>query len=256
MHEFNAGTILLHRRLQKVSRLNTVIYTNGWPKDPHAFDGADAIFLYMDGGSGHPAIRPENLQLLGDLMKKGVGLGCAHYAVEVPAGDPGKAWQEWIGGHYEHQFSCNPIWEPEFQSFPAHPITRGAQPFHIKDEWYFNMRFRDGMKGVTPILVAKPSDQVRDGPYVYPRGPYSHIQAAKGRDETMMWAVERDDGGRGFGFTGGHFHVNWRDDNFRKVVLNALLWISRVEVPAHGVESATVTEEELKQNLDPKGAKP
>ena len=46
-----------------------------------------------------------------------------------------------------------------------------------------------------------------------------------------MWAVERPDGGRGVGFTGGHFHRNWRDDNFRKVVLNALLWICKVEVP-------------------------
>src|SRR6266540_155753 len=204
MHEFNAGTILLHKRLQNIPGLNAVIYTNGWPTDPHAFDGADAIFLYMDGGGGHPAIRPENLKLLGELMKKGVGLGCAHYAVEVPAEKGGPEFKEWIGGHYEHQFSCNPIWSPEYKSFPNHSITRGVQPFSVKDEWYFNMRFRAERKGVTPILVAKPSDQVRDGPYVYPQGPYPHIQAAKGRDEIMMWAIERDDGGRGFGFTGGH----------------------------------------------------
>jgi putative membrane-bound dehydrogenase-like protein len=68
--------------------------------------------------------------------------------------------------------------------------------------------------------------------------------------------VEREDGGRGFGFTGGHFHMNWGDDNFRKVVLNALLWISKVEVPAGGVASS-VTEEELMENLDPKrGSRP
>ena len=83
------------------------------------------------------------------------------------------------------------------------------------------------MKGVTPILSAKPSDEVRDGPYVYPKGPYKHIQEAKGRSETMMWAVERPDGGRGVGFTGGHFHRNWPNDNFRKVVLNALVWICK-----------------------------
>ena len=27
-------------------------------------------------------------------------------------------------------------------------------PFKIYDEWYFYMRFRDGMAGVTPILTA------------------------------------------------------------------------------------------------------
>src|SRR5262249_45266639 len=110
------------------------------------------------------------------------------------------------------------------------------------------------MKDVTPILAAKPSDAVRDGPYVYPRGPYKHIQDAKGRTETMMWAAERKDGGRGVGFTGGHFHRNWMDDNFRKVALNALLWICKLDVPANGVASS-VSEEEIEANLDPKPRK-
>jgi type 1 glutamine amidotransferase len=188
-------------------------------------------------------------------MKKGVGLGCAHFAVEVPADKGSKEWQDWIGGHYEHMYSVNPMWEPDFQTFPKHPITRGVKPFQVRDEWYFNMRFRPEMKGVTPILVAKPSDKVRKGPYVYPQGPYEHIVAASGRDEIMMWCTERSDGGRGFGFTGGHNHVNWGDDNYRKVVLNALLWISKVDVPKNGVES-TVTPEELYSNLDDKPGRP
>jgi hypothetical protein len=187
-------------------------------------------------------------------MGRGVGLMCAHYGVEVPKDKGGKQFQDWIGGYYEHMWSCNPMWSPEFKEFPTHSITRGVQPFAVRDEWYFNMRFRPDMKGVTPILSAKPSDTVRDGPYVYPRGPYPHIQEAKGRAEAMMWAVERGDGGRGVGFTGGHFHQNWRDDNFRKVVLNALVWICQLDVPKDGIAS-TVTDEEIKENLDPKGPK-
>ncbi len=109
------------------------------------------------------------------------------------------------------------------------------------------------MDGLTfvPILVATPSDAVRDGPYVYPKGPYPHIQASKGRAEAVMWTVQRADGGRGFGFTGGHFHDNWANDEFRKVVLNALLWIAKAEVPEDGVDS-TVTQQVLDANLDPK----
>ena len=102
-----------------------------------------------------------------------------------------------------------------------------------------------------PILVAAPSDEVRNGPYVYPKGPYPHIQAAKGRNEAMMWAVERSDSGRGFGFTGGHFHMNWSNESFRKIILNALCWVSKVEVPVQGVTSK-VKEADLMQNLDPK----
>jgi hypothetical protein len=66
--------------------------------------------------------------------------------------------------------------------------------------------------------------------------------------------VERADGGRGVGFTGGHVHRNWKDDNFRKVVLNALLWICKVEVPKDGVESS-VSEELILANWDDKGKK-
>ena len=67
-----------------------------------------------------------------------------------------------------------------------------------------------------------------------------------------MWAVERPDGGRGFGFTGGHFHDNWANDDFRKAVLNALVWVAKVEVPPGGIESK-VAKEDLEQYLDRKG---
>ncbi|HON08773.1 MAG TPA: thioesterase, partial [Verrucomicrobiota bacterium] len=68
----------------------------------------------------------------------------------------------------------------------------------------------------------------------------------------LMWVYERPDGGRGFGFTGGHPHKSWGNENFRKVVLNAILWIAKVEVPENGLD-CVVTEEDLTQNLDPKG---
>jgi hypothetical protein len=261
MHEFRAGSLLLQKRLQEVPGLTVVLASNGWPTkvvdgktvdDNSVFEGADAVFIYADGGGGHPAVQGNHLEILGALMKKGVSLGCGHYGVEVEAGKGGPEFKNWIGGYYEHQFSCNPIWEPTYAHFPTHPITRGVKPFEAKDEWYFNMRFRDDMSSVTPILVAKPSDAVRNGPYVYPPGPYPHIQAAKGRDETMMWAVERPDGGRGMGFTGGHFHVNWQNENFRRVVLNGLVWLAKMDVPKGGIDSAPVTDDEVVLNLDPK----
>jgi type 1 glutamine amidotransferase len=255
-HEFRAGSLLLKKCLDGVSGVQTEVHTNGWPQNASAFEGADAVLIYADGGGGHPAIQGERMKIIDDLVKKGVGIGCAHYGVEVPKGEPGAALHRWIGGYYEHQFSVNPMWKPEYASFPNHPVTRGVKPFALVDEWYFNMRWRPESKGVTPILVAKPSDSVRNGPYVSPAGPYPHIQEAKGREETMMWVFERPDGGRGFGFTGGHKHVNWSNENCRKVVLNALLWIAKAEVPPNGVE-CIVPLEQIAQNLDPKrGASP
>jgi hypothetical protein len=261
MHEFRAGSLLLQKRLVHVPGLKTLLITNGWPTkvvdgqtvdDNSVFEGADAVFIFSDGGGKHLAVQNNRLEVLRGLMKKGVGFGCAHYAVEVLPMTGGVEWKEWIGGHYETAFSCNPIWEADYKELPNHPITRGVKPFKTKDEWYFNMRFRDGKKGVSDILVATPSDAVRDGPYVHPKGPYPHIQAAKGSPETMMWAVERPDGGRGFGFTGGHFHLNWQNNDQRRLILNALVWLAKVDVPLQGIDSAEVSDEEINQNLDEK----
>ena len=108
------------------------------------------------------------------------------------------------------------------------------------------------IKKVSIYFIWKPSDAVRDGPYVWPAGPYAHIQANKGREESMMWCVERPDGGRGFGWTGGHYHKNWGNEGYRNVVLNALVWLVKLEVPAEGVPSV-VTDDDLKVNLDAKG---
>lgn len=250
-HEFRAGMLLIQNALQAAGGVRTLVASNGWPASMDAFEGVSAVVIYADGGAGHPAIQEERMNFLTGLARKGVGLGFMHYGVEVPKGDPGRAMQEWIGGYYEHEYSCNPMWSPEFTTFPYHPISRGVKPFTIRDEWYMNMRFREDLKGVTSILVAKPSDEVRGGPYVWPKGPYPHILAAKGRPETMMWVREREDGGRGFGFTGGHIHRNWGNDSFRRVILNAMLWVAKVEVPAGGVDSQ-VSDALLASNLDDK----
>jgi type 1 glutamine amidotransferase len=253
-HEFNAGILLLAKCLRESGLgLDPVVVKGGWPDDESVFDGASSVVFFMDGGGGHPMIQKDRLdRVMKPLMDKGVGLVCMHYAVEVPKGKPGDYFQEWLGGYYESLFSTNPHWTAEVKSLPDHPITRGVKPFAIRDEWYFNMRFRPEMKGVTPIIVAKPDDETRKGVSASPRGPYQHILEAKGRDEVLAWAVERPDGGRGFGFTGGHAQKNWGNDDFRTLVLNAILWSARAEVPSAGVKSA-VTAEELKQNLDPKG---
>jgi type 1 glutamine amidotransferase len=254
-HEFNAGVQLLDKCLQQQKGIVSTFYLNGWPKDPTAFDNADAILFYMDGGAGHPVIQADHIQIIDALAAKGVGIGFAHYAVEVPAGKGGEALQRWIGGYYEDHYSVNPMWSPNFQTFPDSPVTRGVKPFSERDEWYFNMRWAEHPEGkITQILVDTPSDKVRNGPYVYPQGPYKHIQEASGRPEAMMWIFERNNGGRGFGFTGGHTHAHWGDENLRKVVLNALVWIAKGDIPADGIESS-ITDEDLRQNLDPKGKK-
>lgn len=250
-HEHNAGCLLLAKELQAaMPNIEAVVYQNGWPKEADAFAGADTIVMYCDGGGGH-MVNP-NLAQVDALAKKGVGVVCIHYGVEVPKGPSGEKFLEWIGGYFETNWSVNPHWTAKFDKFPEHPITRGVKPFAINDEWYYHMRFRPEMKGVTPILSALP------GPETLTRGDGPHSgnpdvrKAVLERKEMqhVAWAAEREDGGRGFGFTGGHDHWNWGDPNFRKVVLNAIVWTAKAEVPAGGVQDPVVTIEDLEQNQD------
>lgn len=252
-HEYRAGCLLLQQCLANTPGLHVTVVSNNWPKDESVFQGVDAVFMFCTGGEGHPANKPERLKLLGDLMKKGVGFGTCHYGVEVTKGDAGDAFLAWQGGYFETFWSVNPHWMANFEKFPDHPVARGLKPFKINDEWYYHMRFPEGMKGVTPILTALPPDKTRGKPGANdPHGGNPEVQKHLGEPEHVMWTFERPDGGRGFGITGAHFHKNWADDNFRKAVLNALLWMTKMEVPGDGVQSA-VTPEQIVQNVDDKG---
>jgi len=247
-HEHNAGMLLLGKALnENMPEVYAATYLNGWPKDPTACDNADAIAVFCDGGGGHVAMK--HLEEVDALAKKGVGIAMLHYAVEVPKGKPGNSMLNWTGGYFETFWSVNPHFKGEFKELPRHPITRGVKPFFMDDEWYYHMRFVEGMKNVTPILTAVPPDSTRerkDGAH----SNNKYVRARKGMPEHVAWAYDRPGGGRGFGFTGGHWHWSWASNDFRTLVLNGLVWVTGVEVPTGGVPSKTPTIEELEANQD------
>lgn len=255
-HEHNAGCLLLAQALETASKENglpviTTVYKNGWPKDPTALDNADTVVVYCDGGGRH--FLHHNGEAMDDIMRRGVGLACIHYGVEVPKGLSGQRFLNWIGGYFETDWSVNPHWVAKFDKLPDHPIANGVKPFEIKDEWYYHMRFSKEMTRVTPLLSALPPKETlsrKDGAH----SGNPHVRKAVLEDKKLQhlaWAFERGDGkGRGFGFTGGHFHNNWQNDSFRKIVLNAIVWTAHTEVPADGVQSKTPNEVDLEANQD------
>ena len=252
-HEHRAGCLLFKSCLDKLPGVVSEVHSNGWPRDPQAaFAGAATVVIYSDGGGGHPFLRDDRLQTIGTLMDKGVGLACLHYAVEPTKEKGQKEFLDWIGGCFETDWSVNPTWRPQFQPLPVHPVTRGVQTFEAMDEWYFHMRFREGMQGVVPILAAAaPASTMNrhDGPHE--GNPAVRESVKRGEPQIVAWAYQRPDGGRGFGFTGGHFHSSWGNADLRKLVLNAILWTAKVEVPGTGVD-CKLSAEELRQNLDRK----
>lgn len=252
-HEHNAGCMLLADLLNEhhADKVLATVYRNGWPSDPTAFHNADAVVVFSDGGQRHPAFF--HLKTLEDFRNRDIGFGAIHYAVEMVPGETNDSLIESIGGAFEVDHSVNPHWTAEFKEYPEHPAASGLEPFAINDEWYFNMRFAPEMAGVTPILSAVPPEETMSRPDGHHSGnPTVRKMVAEGLPQHVGWVYETDSGGRGFGFTGGHNHDNWGDDDFRKSVLNAVCWIAGVEIPENGIETPTPTQEDLDRNLDPK----
>lgn len=107
-------------------------------------------------------------------------------------------------------WSVNPHWDADYKTLPQHAVTSGVEPFKINDEWYYHMRFREGMKGVSPILSAvPPADTLSRPDGAHSGNPAVRKAVAKGEPQHMMWVSENEGGSRGFGFTGAHFHRNW-----------------------------------------------
>ena len=247
-HEHPAGCSFLADQLNDAVENMDAVVSKGWPSDPSVFDNTDAIIVYSDGGGGHLCI--PHLEQISEFAAQGIGIAMLHYAVEVPKGEPGDHFLAWIGGYFETHLSVNPHWTAEFTAFPNHPVTNGMVPFSLDDEWYYHMRFPKNMQDVVPVLsaVAPESTLKRpDGPHS--GNPHVRASVAKGGSQHLGWCKERQDGGRGFGFTGGHYHKNWGDDNLRKFILNAIAWTAKVEIPEEGISTPTPTEADLNAYL-------
>lgn len=250
-HEFFAGCAILMNLLKQNPGVFPIMVRDGWPKNEKLLETADVLVFYLDGRVNHPVVQGNRMDLIQKQLDRGAGWVNLHYAVDYLP-QHGERVLGWMGGYYDLRVSTNPHWEAVIRSLPKHPITRGVKPFTIHDEWYYNMRWAGDVvnvsevKGLTPILQAVPPDNTRrtDDAKKYP-----------GRLETLAWAYERPNGGRSFGFTGGHRHANWADPDFRRIVVNAILWTAQLEVPEEGAK-VDFDPADLNKNLDRKGKGP
>jgi len=249
-HEHKAGCMLLARCLNESSLdVDAYVETEGaWPKPEAGFDNPDTVVMYCDGYARHLA--KDHQDKIQALVDKGVGVACLHFGVEVKKDELGGQFLDWIGGYFEDGWSVNPHWTPTFEPMPDHPICNGVQPFTIRDEWYYHMRFRPEFENTTAILSAKAPLETLKRKGSRGTNPTVQAKVEAGEPQVVAWAYERPGGGRGFGFTGGHFHNNWMQDDFRKLVLNAICWTAHSEIPPRGVASQTPTEAEMDANQD------
>jgi len=239
-HEYELSARLLKHALQtspNAPPINAEVHLNGWPRDERTLDDADTIVVLSDGAdrntADHPLLVGDRLHVLGKQMARGCGLVVIHWTVFVPRAGGGEQFLDWIGGHFDYESGpAANKWFSKIQTAettvrpatPAHPICRGLKPFQLREEYYYNIRFRERDQRLSPILATP-----------IPNEP---------REQTVAWAVDRTDGGRGFGFTGGHFFDNWGVENFRRMVLNAIVWTAKADVPAGGIQSSKAPQAE------------
>lgn len=194
------------------------VYNDGWPQDSAKLDDVDAVIFFADGRDLHPLKDPARAAKIRELAAKGKGLAFLHYSIDPPDGLQ-EDMKRWMGGCYQVGLSQNPVNTVKVTPVQnGHPINRGCGGYVAEDEWYFDIGFRPNDANVVPIMTGK----------LPPRDP---------QDKVLAWAYTRADGGRGFGFCGGHTDKNWHMEPFRKMVLNAILWVAKAEVPEGGVAS-------------------
>lgn len=211
---------------QEIEGLSVDAHPDGWPTDPAALDGAATIVWYFDGLEKHPLLDATHRAQFEALMKEGAGLVALHQATTVPADDKSIELQRWLGGARYGMFDRT----TEMVEFkPAvHSVSRGVGAFTYMDEFYPTIRFIDGGRAVAPILTGKLHVQFRDG---------RHLVIDEPTVSTIAWAFERDNGGRSFGFSGGHYLVALDEPALRRMLLNAIFWTARIDVPKDGVRS-------------------
>ncbi len=229
-HEHPAGCELLAKHLQSSGLPISVEVSQGWPQDAAKVAAADTLVIYGDGLDAHPAVG--HVAELRQRFEAGKGLVVLHWALEPQNEEMAKLLDDAIGGHFEVNWSVNPIWKMTRPIIAKHPATRGVKPFELEEEFYYHIRLRED---VTPLLQALPpvNSLGDDGPRS--GNPAVRKDLADNIPQTLAWMVANPNKSRGFGFTGGHFHSHWAQSDFRRLVLNAIVWTAGVEVPEGGV---------------------
>lgn len=240
-HEYEKTVRLLRHCLETSPNLRgvtTEYHFNGWPRNEATLETADCLVLVASGSDrraqDHPLLIGERLAAADRLAKRGGGVVLIHWCTFFPNAGAGEKALEWVGGHFDYESGPPPQrWASAIQTTtatatpirPDHSICRGVSPFEVRDEFYYRIKFRPNDPRLIPILRVK-----------LPKVD---------EDQTVAWAVERADGGRGFGFTGGHFFENWWNDDYRKLTLNAIAWAAKADVPVGGVASKPLPKEVL-----------
>lgn len=211
-HEFMAGANVLNALLKPYKELQTTVVKadEPWPDGPKLIDQADGIAMLVTQGAQWMQTDGPRYAALKRLAARGGAIVALHWSVGAKDAKYIQGQLDLLGatrGGPQRKYIVLPT---ELKRVaPAHPILTGVGNIKTFDEIYYAL---DRVPGIQPLFT-------------------SNIQ---GKDEMAAWAWERGDGGRSFGFVGLHFHANWQLPEYRRFVVQGVLWSMKLPIPGGG----------------------
>lgn len=230
-HEVAAGARVMEHCLRQVEGVHTNV-SQGWPDDTKLV--SDAATIVFIGDIFPPEMLPNRDQIIAELstaMDRGCGIVCVHYATGLRgqhvAENGDHPLLKWMGGYFatggctHHRSVARIVPATLTPEKVDHPVLLGWKEFHFDDEPYWNNYFgKEGPAANVTSLVTT---------MLPPEAP---------KKETVVWAVERADGGRGVGLVIPHYFRNWQIDDMRTLILNAICWSAKCAIPAAGIKTS------------------
>lgn len=223
-HEYVAGMKLLKKLLDKVDGLEVteVEAVGAWKEGPELIERADGVVLFVTEGAKWIQADPNRLKALAKVAQRKGGLSTLHWGMGTREAAPIADFVKLFGGCHGGPDRKYVVIETDFEPEAKHPIAAGIKPIKVKDEFYYKLKFAQPDGSIQPVLRA-------------------NIDGAK---ETVAWAWDRPEGGRSFGFSGLHFHDNWKLPEYRRLVAQGVLWSLGLPIPKDGL-AVDVTEADL-----------
>lgn len=215
-HEYRAAASLFAKMLAPMDRLQTIVVSadGDWDEGPELLDGVDAAVVFVSEGAKWLQADARRLAAFQALAKRGGGLMCLHWGMGTRDAKYIPAWVELFGGCHGGPDRRYKVVDVTTQlAMPDHPILRGVSPVKLHEEFYFKLKWVQPADQITPLIKVQIEEE----------------------DHTVGWAWERPDGGRSFGFSGLHFHENWKLKSYQRMLAQSVCWVLKREIPGAGV---------------------
>jgi len=244
IHDYPAQARLLEDALRRCplgGGLEILRAENGdWPSA--AIAEADALVVIGDGRDGDLPYEeaahlgsPERIASVEAAVARGMGLVPVHFATFTAERDLEHALR-WQGAAFQWEQNGKRDWYSRITwatgvfdlMSGTHPVLRGVEAGGLREEYYHRLAFHPA---AVPLIAVRA------------------LPGADIREQAVAWAVERADGGRGFGTTMVHSLDSLRHDGLRTLLLNGVVWAAGAEVPTEGLRVPFAEREDVNHRL-------